>query len=199
MRKLFMFSCILLPLNVFSGSIYQCSNQKGDTIFQSTPCAETTVKVIKEIPNHDTTEYTDEMVKALSKLSGKSKEDLKDPEVRKAAEILAATDAAKSYAYSEVYSVSSKYCGSDVENALEAYESRAKSIISLGEYYYQVGIQGEIKGESIGASGKELKDSLNALIGDLDQKYSSANETSLGSMCRDALRDIKLLTMMYGD
>lgn len=184
--------------NTFSGSIYQCTNENGDVIFQSLPCEDETVKVVKEEPKFTNEEFTSEMIRALSQLSGESESDLMDLEIRKAAELLAATDAAKSYAYTQVYSVAAKHCGQDVRKALATYSASAKGIIELGHYYYQNGIQSNIKGQDIGHSGEELTRALDEMLNDLDRQYGEAGSAALKKICSESNQALNMLTSTYG-
>lgn len=143
-------------------------------------------------------EFTDQMVRVLSKMSGKSESELNDPKIRQAAEGLAAVDAAKSYAFTKIYGVSAKYCGADVQSALEDYESKASEIISLGKYYYDNGIHVSLGDKSIDTSGQELTDGLNGMLSKLNQEHSNADEATLKRKCREASQALKSLAMVYG-
>ena len=155
---------ILIFMFIFSsvanaGELYQCKNANGEMSYQDKPCKGETVSKSNFKDEH-VTQFTEAMIKTLAKMTGKSEEELKDPDKRKAIEVLAATDAAKSYAYTKVYGVSAKYCKGNVSKKLANYETRAADIINLGKYYYQNGIKANIKGKDHSKTGKELTDGL---------------------------------------
>lgn len=148
--------------------------------------------------NFSNEEFKEEMIRALAKLTGKSEAELEDPKIRQAAEGLAATDAAKSYAFTKIYGVSARYCGSSVKAALNNYESKASDIIALGRHYYTNGINIVIGGNKISQSGQELTDGLNTMLEKLDREHKSANKSELERKCKEASKALEALTQVYG-
>lgn len=123
--------------SLHASTFYQCKDEAGKVSFQDQPCEGETIKTT-ETKGDFNAGFRGVMIKALAKMSGKSEAQLQDPKVREAAEAYAATDAAKSYAFTKIYGVSAKYCGSSVQTALSKYKSKASEIIALGKYYYKM-------------------------------------------------------------
>jgi hypothetical protein len=180
----------------YAGELYQCKNADGEMSYQDKPCKGETVSKSNFKDNH-TAQFTEAMIKTLAKMTGKSEEELKDPDKRQAIEVLAATDAAKSYAYTKVYGVSAKYCQGNVSKKLANYESRAADIINLGKYYYQNGIKANIKGKDHSKTGKELTGGLNKLVNKLDAEHKSASKPQLTKKCKEAAQALDMLTKLY--
>jgi len=191
--------CVFFSLFSYAGSIYQCQNENGQTSFQDKPCIGEVVKVTEVKEGLKNAGYKSQMIKALSKMTGSSESDLKDPTVRKAAEALAAVDAAKSYAFTKIYGISAKYCGTSVKNALENYTSKASDIISLGEHYYSNGIYINIGSKKTSHSGHELTEGLNGMLNKLDNEHKSAEKGKLERKCKEASQSLKSLVMLYGN
>lgn len=188
----------LLSSTSYSATMYQCSSKDGTTSFQDTPCKGETIKVSEIEPNFKNENFKNEMIKILAKMTGKTESQLSDPKIRQAAEALAATDAAKSYAYTKIYGVSKKYCDSEVKAALENYNSTASDIIKLGNYYYNNGIHINIGNKNIDVSAIELTKSLNKMLLTLNNEYKSAKGNQLNQKCKEAYKALSSLTVLYG-
>ncbi len=188
---------LLGSTTAYAGALYQCKNDSGQTSFQDRPCKGETVK-ISETKGDFNAGFRSEMIKALAKMTGKSEAQLSDPKVREAAEAYAATDAAKSYAFTKIYGVSAKYCGSSVKKALSNYKTKASEIIALGEYYYTNGIHINIGGKKISKSGQELTEGLNGMLSNLDNEHQTAGDAKLKQKCRTASQSLSSLAKVYG-
>ena len=196
--KLLIIICLFGSSLSYAGSMYQCKNENGQTSFQDRPCEGETVKVSESTNGFKNEGYKNEMIKALSKMTGKSESELNDPKIRQAAEGLAAVDAGKSYAFTKIYGVSAKYCGSDVKNALANYESKASDIIALGKYYYSNGIHISVGNKKLSHSGQELTQGLNGMLTKLDNEHKTASKVKLNAKCKEAAQALKSLAMVYG-
>lgn len=195
--KLSLAILLLFTSSAHAGSLYQCKDENGRPSFQDRPCKGETVKV-SEAKSDFNSGFRDEMIKALAKMTGKSESQLSDPKIRKAAEALAATDAAKSYAFTKIYGVSAKYCGQSVKSSLSNYQSEAADIIALGKYYYSNGIHIDLDGKKISHSGRELTEGLEGMLSKLDKEHSSANDKELKRKCRSASQSLNSLAKVYG-
>lgn len=197
MRVIFLVFLVFSTLS-YGGSVYQCKDENGQTAFQDRPCSGETVEV-SEMPKSSNNEgYKNEMIKALARISGKSEGALIDPETRRAAEALAAVDAGKSYAFTQIYGVSAKYCGASVKSALENYESEASDIIALGKYFYRNGIKTNVGFNEISKSGQELTDGLNGMLHKLENEHKTASRAGLQRKCREASKALGALAKLYG-
>ena len=184
----------------YSGTLYHCKDDKGNKIYQDRPCEEETIEVKEMKGKTDNSEFRDSFISTLAKMTGKSEATLrKDPKMMQAAQALAATDAAKSYAYSEVYGVSARYCDANISTALSKYKRDASDIIALGKYYYSEGIKLEVKGKKHSKTGKELTDGLNTLLQKTDQEHKTASPGELKKKCSDASTALKMLTRLYAN
>ena len=141
--------------------------------------------------------FRDEMIRTLARMTGKSVDELKDPKIRQAAEILAATDAAKSYAFTKIYGISAKFCDDSVKNDLKNYEDKASDIIALGKYYYLNGIQAHIEGRNLSKTGRELTEGLNGMLKKIENEHKSASPAKLKSKCTEASKALKVLAALY--
>lgn len=186
----------LISLSTNAATLYQCEDDRGRVSFQDKPCLGETIKVTNSDEKFDNSQYGQEVVRALAKVSGKSEEELKDPKIRQAAEIFAATDAAKSYAFTKIYEISANYCPA-VREGLETYKEKAAAIITLGEYFYTNGIQANIDGKDLSKTGEELTKGLNEMLVQLDEQHKSASKIDLEKKCKKASEALKMLTTLY--
>ncbi len=122
-----------------------------------------------------------------------------ETEQQKAMQVLAKTDAAKSYAFSQIYAVSAQYCGVEVQNLLATYQSRAAKIIALGHYYYQQGIQAKIGDRDLSQSGEALSAGLKEMTDKLEVAHQTASQQQLDKKCREASQALGSLTYLYGN
>lgn len=190
------FLFIFSPLH--ANTVYQCKDETGKVSFQDQPCEGETIKTT-ETKGGGNAGFRKEMIKALAKMSGKSEAQLQDPKVREAVEVYAATDAAKSYAFTKIYGVSAKYCGSSVQTALSKYKSKASEIIALGKYYYTNGIHLNIGSNKKNVSGAELTTGLNGMLAELDSEHKSSSSTKLERKCNSAYQSLTSLAQVYGN
>ncbi len=143
-------------------------------------------------------EFTAAMQATLDQIFKDKSQGISDPDKLKAMQVLAKTDAAKSYAFTQVYGVSAQYCGPEVAAALSTYESRASNIIALGRYYYQHGIEAQLGDQDFSQSGADLTAGLLTMTEELDQEHQVANQQQLDKKCREAQMALSSLTVLYG-
>ncbi len=143
-------------------------------------------------------EFTAAMQQTLALLFKEKTAGIKDPDKIKAMQVLAKTDAAKSYAFSQIYAVSAEYCGSEVEDLLAEYNERAANIIALGGYYYQQGIEAKIGDRDLSQSGEALTAGLKTMTDQLQAEHQAANQQQLDRKCREASQALMSLTFLYG-
>ena len=143
-------------------------------------------------------EFTAAMQQTLALLFKEKTAGIKDPDKIKAMQVLAKTDAAKSYAFSQVYAVSAQYCGQEVQDLLAAYQTSAADIIALGEYYYQQGIDAQIGDRNLSQTGEALTAGLKEMTDQLQAEHQAADQQQLDRKCREASQALTSLTYLYG-
>ena len=109
------------------------------------------------------------------------------------------TDAARSYALTQIYAVSAKHCGSSVNTALANFQKSASNIIALGAYYYSHGIAAQIGDQDLSKTGEELTNGLNGMIDQLEQDHLKANQQQLAFKCRSAIQALNSLAINYAN
>lgn len=209
-----------ISTGAWAGKVYHCKDAQGKLAFQDRPCKTETVKVDADntLPNptaeggdntgFDNSAFKASMRRALAKM-GKSEQDLNNPKVKAGIEILAKTDAAKSYAFTKIYGVAATYCGANVKQKLDIFNRKAKNIIGLGEYYYTHGITSNtesaeikkrIEAKGLKTSGKDLTQGLNTMLQKLHGDYKKAQSLSpsvLANKCSNAARALDVITAAY--
>jgi hypothetical protein len=181
---------------IYAADLYHCKQADGRMSYQDRPCEVETVKV-EESGSRSSVLSQEHMLRVLAKMTGKTEEDLKDPKLRQAAEVLVATDAGKAYAFTKVYGVATEFCGPEVSQQLRIYEEKAHEVISLGKYYYYSGMYFQVGNKNISHSGKELTDALNKMLEKETKKYKYANRIKLDGLCKEATKALKSLAMVY--
>jgi|GEM_PF-4882772 len=187
------------PGMALAGAIYQCEDEAGTLVFQEQPCAGETIKVISDAEQKHKALFTQAMGQALAQLTDKKAKEYNHSTKLKAMEVLAMTDAAKSYAFTHVYAVSAKYCGKDVEAKLIKYKNQASEVIALGAYYYSEGIDAKIDGKDFSQSGQKLTASLFEMAEGLDQEHQNASEAQLAKKCKEAKVALSTLAFLYSN
>ena len=193
------FVLLMLPFAVVAGPIYQCESDDGSLVYQDRPCEGETLKVINNNEEKHQAMFTQSMVQALAKLTKKKASEYNDSKKLKAIEVLAMTDAAKSYAFTQVYAVSAKHCGHEVESKLLNYKNQASDVIALGEYYYSQGIEANIDGKDFSQSGPKLSAALLEMTQQLDQEHQTANPNQLSKKCKEASQALGSLALLYSN
>ncbi|WP_154222912.1 DUF4124 domain-containing protein [Marinicella rhabdoformis] len=193
--------CVLFVLffgcQIQAGTIYQCKNEDGATAYQDHPCDGGAIEF--EPPSFNNDKFKVVMAKTLAKLAKESGKGANDPKIQKAAEVMAMTDAAKSYAFTQIHGVAVKHCGAPVKQAMAKYQSNASDIIALGKYYYTHGIHAELGEKNISQTGKELTDGLQGMLDKMDREHASAGKDKLKRKCKEAVSALKMLTMLYAN
>jgi hypothetical protein len=197
--KIICFVLLLLPLAVVASPIYQCESDDGALVYQDQPCVGEALKVINNNEEKHKAMFTQSMVQVLAKLTKKKASEFNDSKKLKAMEVLAMTDAAKSYAFTQVYAISAKHCGRAVEAKLLNYKDQASEVIALGEYYYSQGIEANIDGENFSKSGQDLSAALLEMTQKLDQEHQTANPTQLNKKCKEASQVLGSLAILYSN
>jgi hypothetical protein len=190
---------MLMLFFMFTGSafakIYHCKNQDGTTSYQEHSCKNKTVKTLGE--NKARTASKEQIIYALSKLTGKTKDELNSPKYRAAAEALVVTDVSKAYAYSLVHAAPLKYCDQSVSKSLSNYKLVAKDAIVLGKHYYSEGIDLKVGGKQFSHSGPELTSALQDMINKKSRLYASMNKAQIKSLCSQTKQALDLLSKTY--
>ncbi len=143
--------------------------------------------------------FTAAMQFTLAAMTEQKTQGIDDPDKIKAMEILAMTDAAKSYAFTQIYKVSANHCDPGVEQLLTTYKDVASHIISLGEYYYHHGIDAKIGDQDFSKSGEELTAGLTQMTDQLDQEHTAANKRQKEAECQAAKQALQSLAYLYGN
>ncbi len=164
----------------------------------SASCAGCNDEDLKAFEQLHEAEFTAVMQATLDQLFKEKSNGISDPDKLKAMQVLAKTDAAKSYAFTQIYGVSAQYCDQDVAAALSAYESQASDIIALGRYYYQHGIEAQLGDQDFSQSGEDLTSGLQEMTDQLDQEHQSADAETLRRKCQSALTALRSLKFLYG-
>ncbi|TDR20514.1 hypothetical protein [Marinicella litoralis] len=188
-----------VPVFVFAGPVYQCESLDGSHVYQDQACKGETLKVIDDGEEKHKAMFTQAMVQVLAKLTQKKATAYNDSTKMKAMEVLAMTDAAKSYAFTQVYAVSTKYCGRDVESALLNYQNQASEVIALGAYYYSQGIDANLDGNDFSQSGQQLTAALYEMTKGLDLEHQKASESELVRKCKEAKNALNSLAFLYSN
>ncbi len=199
MQKLIGVLCLCLGTAATATPIYHCQNEQGDPVFQAGPCSGQTIQVITSQADNPNAQYGQSVIRALSQMTGKAKPDLSDPKMRQAAEVLAVTDAAKSYAFTQIYAVSAKHCGAAVQAGLDEYQAQAAVTIALGKYYYQTGIQATIGTREFNESAAKLTAGLQQMTDKLEQEHQDADAEQLQRKCQEASQALASLALLYAN
>lgn len=199
MQHFFCALCLCLGTVVTATPIYHCQNEQGQPVFQAGPCNGETVQIITSQVDNPNAQYGQSVIRALTQMTGKANPDLSDPKMRQAAEALAATDAAKSYAFTQIYAVSAKHCGAEVQAQLDQYQAQASVIIALGKYYYQTGIQARIGERELSESADKLTAGLQTMTDKLEQEHQGADAGQLQRKCREASQALSSLALLYAN
>jgi hypothetical protein len=161
-------------------------------------CVGCKVEDLKAYEKLHEAEFTAAMQQTLALLLKEKTAGIKDPDKIKAMQVLAKTDAAKSYAFSQIYAVSAEFCGNEVQDLLAAYQISAADIIALGGYYYQKGIEAKIGDRDLSQSGEALSAGLKAMTDQLQAEHQAADQQQLDRKCREASQALMSLTYLYG-
>jgi len=191
------FIAVWPPMGAYGATMYHCENANGEKSFQDRPCEEKTIKTEKP-KSVDNEQFKKAVARVMARRTGKSEADLNDPKIRQAAEVFAITDAGKAYAYTKVYGISAEYCGPKVKDALQEFQSTAHDSITLGKYYYTVGIDVQLGSKRYQHSGEELTSGLQQLLTKTRNEHESANRINLRSKCQKAEKALKSLSKLYG-
>jgi len=159
------------------------------------PCQGSTIEEVAEA--HEV-RFTRAMREVLDKLTAQKSTGVDDPQKRLAMQVLAKTDAAKSYAFTQMYAVSADHCPEDVGEALRHYQNKAAPIIELGHYYYQHGIEARLGDRDLSQSSEALNQGLNELLEQLRTEHREASESQLKLKCDNARQALQSLAWMYG-
>jgi len=173
--------------------MFACAKQ--DSITDCNGCQSEDMKAFEQLHQ---AEFTAALQQTLSLLFEEKSKGIDDPEKIQAMQVLAKTDAAKSYAFSQIYAVSAQYCGQQIQDLLTTYNSKAANIIALGDYYYQQGIHAKIGDRNFSHSGAELSAGLKEMTDKLKQEHQTANQQQLENKCFEASQALVSLTYLYG-
>ncbi len=184
----------LITAVLVMGLLASCANRGPESSCNG--CQQTS---IQDFEAQHEAQFTEAMQLTLEHLFKDKSKGIDDPEKIKAMRVLAKTDAAKSYAYTQIYAVSAKYCGSEVKKMLDLYETKAANIIALGHYYYQQGIEAKIGDRDLSQTGEALRAGLQEMTEQLAQTHQAANPQQLENKCREALFAMKSLIELYGN
>lgn len=190
---------ICLPVMVCAEPVYQCEDTGGNLMYQGLPCEGETIQVITDAEKKHKAMFTQAMVQALAKLTKKKTKEYNDSKKLKAMEVLAMTDAAKSYAFTQVYLVSAKYCGKEVASELLNYQNQASEVIALGAYYYSQGIDANIDGKDFSQSGQKLTAALYEMTENLAEEHQHASAEQLARKCKEAKSALNTLAFLYSN
>lgn len=163
-----------------------------------TSCDECKEEDLKAYEQLHEAEFTAAMQQTLTQLFQQKAAGLKDPDKVKAMQVLAKTDAAKSYAFTQIYAVSARYCGPAVQQQLNTYQTRAANIIALGQYYYQQGIEAQIGDRDLSQTGEALTAALQEMTDQLVLSHEQASDSQLQQMCQEAEQVLGSLIWLYG-
>ncbi len=194
MRKYVFLLLICSAISAMADTIYHCNDDQGHPVYQAHPCEGETVKTIDE--DNPNAQFSQAVLKTLKQMTGKT--DLSDPKIRQAAEALAKTDAAKSYAFTQIYGISARHCGSEVQSQLQTYQTQAANIIALGRYYYQHGIKAQVGDKKLNESAEKLTAGLVEMTEKLDQEHQAATPEQLKRKCNEASEALISLSLLYG-
>lgn len=141
------------------------------------------------------TEFITEFAKAMGQ-----KVDPNDPKTIQAAEAFLVADAGKAYAFTKIHGLAQEFCkdNSELNSAMSTYKDKAKSIIALGNTYYQDGFDLQLGEKKMKKTGKELTDGLNEMLEGMREEYSLADEKQLKRKCNESTEALNILAMVYG-
>ncbi len=192
-------SLLCFSLSVWAGPIYQCESESGALTYQQLPCEGETIEVINDAEQKHKVMFTQAMIQTLSQLTQKKSQEYNNSKKLKAIEVLAMTDAAKSHAFTEIYTISAKHCGREVESKLLNYKNQASEVIALGAYYYSQGIDANIDGKDFSQSGQDLTEALRGMTQKLDREHQRANPAELARKCKEASQALASLAFLYSN
>lgn len=195
--KALLLGTVLIAFNAHAGKLYECNKEAGHKAYQDQPCDGGAIEF--EAPSFNNDKFKAVMAQTLAKLAKESGKSADDPKIQKAAEVMAMTDAAKSYAFTQIHGVAMKHCGAPVKQAMDKYQSKASDIIGLGKYYYTHGIHAEMGEMKISQTGKELTDGLQDMLDKSDREHAAASEAGLKRKCKEAVSALNMLAMLYAN
>lgn len=197
MKKILFLTVFLLTYAPASFSkIHHCKKADGGVSYQEKPCKTATVKVLGDRGKARKISK-EQMLLALSNMTGKSVSELNSPKYRQAAEALVVTDVSKAYAFTIIHEAPLKYCDNSVRSAMNNYKSLASNAILLGKHYYSEGIDLKVAGKKFSHSGHDLTDALEKMVSKKKRQYATMNNRQKKSLCSETKQALDLLAKVY--